>query len=124
MNKKRILIVDDDVPSACLLKASLEQTGRLTVWTEGHGRRAVETARMLRPDLILLDVIMPDCDGGDVAQALARDPLLRDTPVVFVTSIVSEEEAGHGPIGGFRYLAKPVAVASVVECLEQPLFVA
>ena len=119
VDKKRILIVDDDVLGACLLKASLERTDRLTVQTEAHAPQAVETARVFRPDLILLDVVMPGCDGGDVAHALGRDPLLRRTPVVFLTSIVSEEEAERGPIGGFRYLAKPVAVATVIECLEE-----
>ena len=75
---------------------------------------------MLRPDLILLDVIMPGMDGGDVAARLRADPLLRDTPVIFLTALVSNEETdGHEMVsGGETFLAKPVDIGELKKTLE------
>jgi two-component system, OmpR family, response regulator len=77
-------------------------------------------ARMFRPDLILLDVIMPVMDGGDVAARLRADPLLRDIPVVFLTALVSNEETdGHEMVSGAEtFLAKPVDIGELKKTLE------
>ena len=79
------------------------------------------TARKFRPDLILLDVMMPDMDGGDVAARLRADPLLRDTPVIFLTAIVSNGETdGHEMVSGAEtFLAKPVDIGELRKTLEQ-----
>jgi len=120
MSKKRILIVDDDLACARILKAGLEQTSRYDVYAEPRATHALCAAREFRPDLILLDVCMIDGDGGDVAFDLRRDEHLRNVPIVFLTSIVSEEEAQNGNAlrGAFHYLAKPVRLERVVTCIE------
>ena len=119
--KKRILLVDDDVTGSCLLRTSLERTGLYAVAMEHNPTRAVETARWLRPHLVLLDVMMEEMDGGAVAQALTAEPNLQHTTVIFMTAIVSAEEAARGPIGGFHYIAKPVSVPALIEFFEQGL---
>ncbi|MDK1104418.1 MAG: response regulator, partial [Actinomycetota bacterium] len=80
--------------------------------TENRGSQAVRVARDFRPDLIVLDVVMPDSDGGAIAQDLGEDPELQSIPIIFLTAIIKEQEiGGQGKaIGGgvHTYLAKPV----------------
>jgi len=78
-------------------------------------------ARAFRPELILLDVMMPELDGGDVAAQLQADPLLRDIPIVFLTALVSNEETGgHEMVcGSMPYLAKPVDFGELTKCIEE-----
>src|SRR5918996_1630889 len=105
MSKKRILVVDDEAGITRLLKLNLERTGKYEVREENFGARALEAAQAFRPDLVLLDVMMPDMDGGDVAASLKADPALRKTPVVFLTAAIKKEELGapDGKIGGRTY---------------------
>jgi CheY-like chemotaxis protein len=123
MSKKRILIIDDDIVCARILKTGLEKTANYEVLIELRATRAVSTARQYRPDLILLDVCLIDGDGGDVAFTLRSDPQLRDIPIVFLTSIVSEREAQDGSalLGAFHFLAKPARLDRVIDCLEAQL---
>jgi CheY-like chemotaxis protein len=123
MSKKRILIVDDDLACARILKTGLEKTGDYEVLTELRATRAVSAARQFQPDLILLDVCLPDGDGGDVAFTLRSDPQLRDIAIVFLTSIISERETSNGSalLGAFQFLAKPIRLERVIACIEQHL---
>jgi two-component system, OmpR family, response regulator len=123
MNKKRILIVDDEPSITRLLKLNLEKTGYYVVRDENQGLRALDAAREFRPDLIVLDVMMPDIDGGDVASAIRGEPLLKEVPIVFLTAAVKKEEikARDGVIGGFPYIAKPLNVQGVMEAIHQHL---
>ncbi len=123
MNPKKILVVDDEPSITRLLKLNLEKSGFYTVREENLGARAVEVAREFRPDLILLDVMMPDLDGGDVAAALQGEPRLKDIPIIFLTAAVKAEEikARDGVIGGFPYVAKPLNLRGVMEAIEQRL---
>src|ERR1043166_10113824 len=116
MGKKRILVVDDETSITRLLRLNLEQTGNYEVREENAGARVLKSARDFKPDLILLDVMMPDMDGGDVAAGLKQDPYLRKTPVVFLTAAVKKEELGapDGKIGGRTYIAKPLDVKGVI----------
>jgi len=123
MERKHILIVDDDENFTRMMKRALDRTGFYEVTVENAGSQAVGTARACQPDLILLDVIMPDMDGGDVVAALQRDLKLRKIPVVFLTAAVSKTEASSGSVvsGGFQFLAKPVTLKDLVECIEEKL---
>jgi two-component system OmpR family response regulator len=123
MSKKRILVVDDETSITRLLRMNLELTGNYEVREENSGGRAIETAQEFKPDLILLDVMMPDMDGGDVAAALRQYPALRKTPVVFLTAAVKQEELGgsKGKIGGRIYIAKPLNMKGVISVIEETL---
>jgi CheY-like chemotaxis protein len=123
MSKKRILIVDDDIVCARILKTGLERTGDYEVLIELRATRAVSAARQFRPDLILLDVCLTDGDGGDVAFTLRSDPQLRDIAIVFLTSIISERETRDGSalLGAFHFLAKPARLDRVIACIETQL---
>jgi CheY-like chemotaxis protein len=121
MNTKRILVVDDEPGVTRNLKLNLESNGGYEVLGENHATNTLSAARTFRPDLILLDVMMPEMDGGEVALRLRADPLLRDTPIIFLTAIVSNEETdGHEMLsGGDTFLAKPVDIGELKKTLEQ-----
>src|SRR5712691_3253920 len=90
--KKRILLVDDEATITRTLKLYLEGTGAYEVRAENRGSAALEAARTFKPDLILLDVAMPDMDGGDVAAQIRGDEALKDSPIVFLTALVKKQE--------------------------------
>ena len=119
-NKKRILLVDDEATFTNALKFYLEKTGRFVVETENHGMNALASAKAFMPDLILLDVIMPEIDGGMVAAQLKADSDLNQVPVLFLTAAVSREEATtrSGLIGGKLFIAKPVSAKEVLAHLD------
>jgi len=123
MIPKKILIIDDETSITRLLKLNLEKTGTFVVRDENKGAKGYAAAREFKPDLILLDIMMPDMDGGDVASQLQSDPLLKSVPIIFLTAAVKKEEvnARDGVIGGFPYIAKPLNVKGVLNVIEQQL---
>ena len=119
---KKILIVDDEAGFTRLMKLTLQKTGEYEVTEENDGARAWETARRVRPDLILMDIVMPKVDGGDAAARIQKDPELAGVPIVFLTAIVSKKEAlPGGQIGGFPFLSKPVSLDDLIACIEEHL---
>jgi len=120
---KRILIVDDEPGFTRLMKLNLELNGAYEVVAENRGADAVATARVFRPDVIFLDVMMPDMDGGAIAAALRADAELCRVPVVFLTAVVSQNEVVElgGGKDGQTFLAKPVTLQDVVQTIERLL---
>jgi CheY-like chemotaxis protein len=121
MEKKRILIIDDEASFTRMVKLNLEKTGTFEVREENRATYALAAAREFKPDLILLDVIMPTMDGGDVAAHIRQDRHLKGTPIVFLTATVSPVEAGEGGLnsGGDLFLAKPVSLDNLIHCLNE-----
>ncbi|MCB1207097.1 MAG: response regulator [Verrucomicrobiae bacterium] len=121
---KRILIVDDDPQFGILAKLTLEETGMFEVKVQNESNDALAVARSFLPDLILLDIVMPGLDGGDVQALLKNDPLLHDVPVLIVSAIVSGEDADDDGIvysGGDTLLPKTVNPKVLIEKIEQKL---
>lgn len=123
MNKKKILVVDDEENFTKLVKLNLEYGGKYKVMTENRAKNAFSSIREFKPDLILLDVIMPDMDGGSIANQIKSDENLKDIPVVFLTAIVTKDEASseENTIAGRPFLAKPVTKAQLIDCIEKNL---
>ena len=123
MNRKRILIVDDEASFTRLLKFGLEKTGQYSVQVENKPEGAVQAAKQFLPDLVLMDVMMPGIDGGTLAAEFQSAPPLRHVPIVFLTAAVRREEvqAHDGVIGGLPFLAKPVDMAELTDCIQQHL---
>ncbi len=121
--KKRILVVDDEPSITRLLKLNLEETGQYAVRAENDANAAVFAAEQFQPDLILLDVLMPDLDGGQLASRLQASPKLKGVPIVFLTAAATKKEvyARGGKVGGLPFLAKPVDLNEVLECLRENL---
>ena len=120
--KRRILIVDNDPNTTHLVKVLLERTGHYLVLEENDATKAHQSARNFRPDLILLDVVMPETDGGEVAARIEADPELHNTPIVFLTALVTRAEAKSGlHIQGHPFLAKPVSIPELIDAIEEHL---
>jgi len=123
MNKSRILVVDDEPNLSDLVRFFLEKTNRFVVFVENRPALALAAARQFQPDMILLDVDMPGKDGGDVAAEIQAQPAFRNTPIIFLTSLISRAEAGERETirGGMRFLAKPVNPKVLVEVVDRTL---
>ena len=123
MSKTKILIVDDDMAASRLLGLGLEATGSFEVKVENCAPHAFGRAREFRPDVILLDVCMPGADGGDVAFQIHDDPSLRSIPIIFLTSLISGQEAASKTVqrGGYEFLSKPASIGKVIECIDRHL---
>ena len=126
MPKKKILIIDDEVGYTRMVKLNLEKTGEFEVREVNHAPNAIAAAREFKPDLVLLDVIMPAMDGGDVKARMQSDPHLKDIPVIFLTAALSVNETHGVPqkSGGEQFLAKPVSLAVLLACIKETLSVA
>ncbi len=121
--KQRILVVDDEPELTWMIKLTLEQTGRYEVRTENLPIKAIEAAREFKPDLILLDVLMPGMLGSEIAEQLEKDPELRAIKFVFLTAVVSKEDvqSASGQIGGHEFIAKPIGAEDLCRLVEKKL---
>ncbi|HTG18103.1 MAG TPA: response regulator [Blastocatellia bacterium] len=120
--KPRILVIDDNRDFTYSAKLGLERTGRYSVWEENESARAHQTAQRVKPDLIFLDIVMPETDGGEVAARIESDPTLHRTPIVFLTALVTKGEARSGlEIQGHPFLAKPISIPELVAGIERYL---
>ena len=103
----RILVVDDVISNVLLLKILLTNE-KFQVLTANNGTSCIETAKKEHPDLILLDVMMPDISGFDTAVELKKDPNTADIPIIFLTALNSPADLVHGfQVGANDFLTKP-----------------
>ena len=123
MEKKKVLIVDDEVSFIDIVKINLERTGHYIVRAESDGTKGVAAAKEFQPDIILLDIVMPDISGDEIATQLQNDEETKNIPVVFLTAVVKkEEEVSHGGIiGGKTFIAKPTTVEELVRVIEKQI---
>jgi len=120
--KRRILIVDDDANSTHLVKILLERSGPYVVLEENDPTKADQTAHNFKPDVILLDIIMPKMDGGELATQIEADRELHDTPIIFLTALVTHGEAKGGlHIQGHPFVAKPISIPELIDAIEKYL---
>ena len=121
MNEKRkILVIDDDEITGYLVKYSLEFSGKYEVLYSPNGQDGVMTAALMKPDLILLDILMPNMSGTDVIEKLMENPKTKDIPVIFLTGAVTKADikTQGGIVGGRRFLSKPVSSSDLLSTVE------
>jgi len=111
---KKILLIEDDSDLFSLLQYNLEKEGfALTGLQTGKG--AIELCRQVRPDLILLDIMLPDSDGLDICKGIRKDPDLAATPIIFLTARAAETDRIVGlEIGANDYVVKPFSVRELI----------
>lgn len=121
MYKKKVLIIDDEENFCNLVKKNIEQTGEFEVHIATNGDDGIRLAREIKPDLILLDIVMPEMDGGDVVSLIRNDENIKGTPIVFLTAIVREEEVSSQPsfTRGYSILSKTVTVGELIACIKK-----
>jgi DNA-binding response OmpR family regulator len=111
---KKILLIEDDADLFALLKYNLEKEGYQTAGSQ-TGRGAVELCRRERPDLILLDIMLPDSDGLDICKGIRAHPELAHIPIIFLTARASETDRIVGlELGANDYIVKPFFVRELV----------
>jgi DNA-binding response OmpR family regulator len=102
-----VLVIDDEAPIRLLCKVNLEAEG-MDVLEAPDGPSGLEKARESRPDVVLLDVMMPGLDGWRVAEALLEDERTNEIPIVFLTARAEFRDRARGlDIGGVDYVTKP-----------------
>ena len=117
-SKRRILLVDDDVRLSQVLKTGLEVCG-YEVRSENDSSRVLQVVRAFKPDLIVLDIVMPGKGGGEVAQELNDQKDLEKIPVIFLTSLWSKNDVARSREE--TVLAKPVSIVELTKCIEERL---
>lgn len=119
--RQKILVVDDDSELVELVSFSLKQAG-YTVGTASDGVEAIKKARTLSPDLIVLDVMMPELDGFAVCEILRRDSATASIPIMMLTALSSElgRMAGLGS-GATDFLTKPFSPRQLLARIEDLL---
>ncbi len=120
---RTVLIVDDE-PDVCrIVKLNLENTQRFKVLTATDGRIGIGLARSNIPDLILLDIMMPEMDGSQVAEDLSEHESTKRIPIVFLTALVRKDEVDQhgGYIHNHPFLAKPVGLPELIHCIDSVL---
>ena len=111
---KKILLIEDDTDLFSLLKYNLEKEG-FSLTGQHTGKGAIELCRQQRPDLILLDIMLPDSDGLDICKGIRKDPDLAAIPVIFVSARASETDRIVGlKLGANDYVVKPFFVRELI----------
>lgn len=120
MGKKRsIVIVDDDVDTSQMVKMILEKAGLYEVSVCNRGSQAFEMIRDTRPELVLLDIVMPDADGTEIAERIRKDSSLALTQVIFMTSLVAQQELPKNSlIGGYPFISKPISGEKLLQRVQ------
>lgn len=121
--KARILIVDDEEEICRYTKLLLEKTGKFEAMVSTKGMDGLKMARENKPDLVLLDIVLPDMDGSDVAARLFEDEATSNIPVIFMTALAknNDMENGSGKIGGRFFMPKPVDPKELISRIESIL---
>jgi len=122
MGRKHILIVDDERDVVSVLAKGLTAEG-YSVITAFNGINALALAKSEGPDLIILDILMPDMDGPEVAVRLKEDQKTSDIPVIFLTGMFPKREDIEGDriVAGYRWLDKPYDILKLITVIEEIL---
>jgi len=118
---ERVLIVDDVPDNLAVLHDALDESG-YTVLVATHGEAALQSARQARPDIVLLDAVMPGMDGFEVARRLKADPATAAIPIIFMTGLTDTEHVVAAfAAGGVDYVTKPIRTREVLARLATHL---
>ena len=124
MDRKKILIIDDEEDFLFFVKGNLENTGEFHVLEAASGKEGIEIATEEHPDLILLDISMPEMSGEEVARRLSKIPETKKTPVIFLTALITKheiEDGGISNIAGHKFIAKPIGTKQLVAAINDTL---
>lgn len=118
--KTRILVIDDEQKNCEMLKLGLEKSG-FDVRTEERSENFRCIIDEFRPDLLLLDMVMPQVDGLEILESLNADDSMRGLPVIVLTGLLADSSTASVNREGLLFLAKPLGTKSLVHCINQHL---
>ena len=114
--KKKLLIVDDDQDLVDLIKDGFERDGRFDIRTANNGFDAGMGVKEFRPDLVILDVMLPDINGKEVCQRVRSDKTMDDVRIICISGMVEEDKVGDLKVAGANdFMHKPFEVEKLVE---------
>jgi len=122
--KAKILIIDDERDTCDFLESILERTGKYEIWATTSPIESLSLAKENHPDLILLDIIMPEMDGTIVAERLADDPSTKGILIAFISVLAGQKEINtgkKGSIGGHPFIPKPFSEDQILARIESLL---
>ena len=124
MKSTRILIIDDEPDFTALLRANLEEEGDFMVREINDPQKALDAARLFKPHICVIDVVMPTMDGGDIVAQLRADDRLRHVPVIMLTALVEENTetpSGETMTGGLPFVSKTSGFDSILASIHRHL---
>ncbi|MBU8932432.1 MAG: response regulator [candidate division Zixibacteria bacterium] len=114
----KVLVVDDEPEITEIVQAFLGEAGYRVV-VENSPMKVCDVAREFLPDVILLDIMMPDVDGYDICEALKKDSKLATTPVIFLTGKDRNDDMGRSfKVGGDMFIKKPFSCERLLEIVN------
>jgi len=122
--KLRVLSIDDEADFCYFVKKNLMQTGLFDVDVADNGADGVKQAIKVKPDIILLDLFMPDMPGEDIAAALQETITTKNIPIIYITALASNEDVQKGEnykMGDSYILPKPVRTKKLIETIMRIL---
>jgi CheY-like chemotaxis protein len=119
MMRKTILVADDSKAATDLYSARFKQEG-ITTLVAGNGTACLQVLKAIKPDLLLLDVQMPDMDGAEVMEFIMQDEGLRGIPVIVLSATVQPQHSGM-MLHGITYLSKMIGIDKIVSSVKEEL---
>ena len=123
--KKKVLVVDDDIEIVELISDILTRDGRFEIKTASSGYEAGMATEQFRPDLILLDYMLPDVNGNVVCQTIRSNPEFENTRIIIVSGVIKQEEIDQLLRSGAQdFLKKPFSISELTEKVDVALQIA
>jgi len=120
MEKKKIMIVDDEEDFLEITKLNLEKTGKYEIMTLSSAKNIITKLHEFKPDVILLDVLMPGIDGLTACEMLNKDPLGISTPIIIISALSSNRDKLKAyKLGIVDYLTKPIDKNTIIASIEK-----
>lgn len=122
MEKKKVMVIDDEVDFLKITKINLEETGSYDVLASSSSKDIVSNVLNFKPDIILLDLLMPGVDGMDILKMLNENPLAKNIPVIILSALSKDADKLKAfKLGVVDYLVKPVEITALVAKIEKAL---
>ncbi|MBK7143275.1 MAG: response regulator [bacterium] len=114
----KVLVVDDEPEITDIVETFLAEAG-YTVTVENHSRQAIAKAKEFKPDVVILDIMMPDIDGYAICQEIKQDPALASVPIIFLTGKDRNDDMGRSfKAGGDMFIKKPFSCERLLEIVN------
>ncbi|MFH1594119.1 MAG: response regulator [Candidatus Omnitrophota bacterium] len=120
--KKRVMVIDDEKDFLMITKMNLEETGRYDVMTLSSGKNVIDEIHKFKPDIILLDMLMPSIGGLEICALLNEDPIGKDIPVIIISALEKDKDKLSAYKQGIvDYAIKPIEKDDIIARIEKAL---
>ena len=120
MRRKKVLIIDDELDFCKLVKLNLELSGQFEAHIAVNGKQGLDLARKTKPDLIILDILMPGMDGFEVLEALKKDSRMVQIPVIMLTAKSDDaSRISAAKLYSEEFIAKPIQAQDLIAKINE-----